>query len=130
MALRKKGKWWYGDSQADIRGELARIGELNEYVPTLFADPKCKCGGHLFRLAIDDEQGAAIRTCSKCNAEHPIGDSDEFLEEADPQPSTCVCGKDVFEITVGVSLYDESEDVRWLYVGCRCPSCGLTGNTV
>ena len=23
--------------------------------------------------------------------------------------------------------YDQSEDVRWLYVGCRCPACGLTG---
>jgi hypothetical protein len=30
------------------------------------------------------------------------------------------------EITVGVSLYANSEDVRWLYLGCRCPQCGLT----
>ena len=127
MALRKKGKWWYSDSQADIRGELARVGDLNEYVPTQFADAKCSCGGELFRLALDDEQGAAVRTCSKCNTDHPIGDSDEYLEEAELQASTCVCGKDVFEITVGLSLYDESDDVRWLYVGCRCPACGLTG---
>ena len=34
---------------------------------------------------------------------------------------------DHFEITVGVSLYHASQDVRWLYVGCRCPSCGVTG---
>ena len=39
----------------------------------------------------------------------------------------CFCRDNVFEITVGVSLYDDSEDVRWLYVGCRCPKCGLTG---
>ncbi len=25
-----------------------------------------------------------------------------------------------------MSLYEGSEDVRWLYVGCRCPACGLT----
>lgn len=30
------------------------------------------------------------------------------------------------EITVGVSLYADSETVRWLYLACRCPSCGLT----
>ena len=55
-------------------------------------------------------------------------DSGNYLGSANLEPATCVCGADVFEITVGVSLYDESEDVRWLYVGCRCPACGLTGN--
>jgi hypothetical protein len=32
----------------------------------------------------------------------------------------------VFEITVAVSLYADSEGVRWLYIGCRCPACGIT----
>jgi hypothetical protein len=127
MALRKKGKWWYGDSQSDIRKELQRYGKLNEYVPTQFADARCSCGCKKFQLELDDEQGAAVRTCSKCKDEHPIGDSDEFLDEAELEACDCVCGKDVFEITVGVSLYEDSKDVRWLYLGCRCPSCGLTG---
>ena len=35
MALCKCGKWWYGNSQADIRAELASVGKLNEYVPPL-----------------------------------------------------------------------------------------------
>jgi len=30
------------------------------------------------------------------------------------------------EITVGASLDEGSEDVRWLDLGCRCPACGLT----
>lgn len=127
MALRKRGRWWYGDSQADIRGELTRLGKLNEYVPAQFADARCKCGSGTFRLRIDDEQGAAIRVCAKCGAEHAMGDSDEYLEDAELQEAQCVCGGEVFEITVGVSLYDDSDDVRWLYVGCRCPACGLTG---
>lgn len=127
MGLRKKGKWWYGDSQADIRDELTRVGELNEYVPTQFADAKCSCGSQTFQLALDDNEGAAVRTCPMCNTEHPIGDSNEYLDEAELQTSICVCGKHIFEITVGVSLYDNSDDVRWLYVGCRCPACGLTG---
>lgn len=127
VALWKKGKWWYSDAQSDIRGELARVGDLNEYVPTQFADAKCACGNRTFQLALDEDTGTAVRTCSKCKADHPIGDSDEYLEDADLQKSSCVCGKDVFEITIGVSLYDDSDDVSWLYVGCRCPSCCLTG---
>ena len=34
-------------------------------------------------------------------------------------------GRD-FEISAGVALYQDSQDVRWLYVGCRCVCCGLT----
>jgi hypothetical protein len=127
MALRKRGKWWYGDSRADIRHELVRLGTLNEYVPTEFADAKCSCGSDLLGLRVDDEQGAAVRVCAACGLEHPIGDSAEYLAEAELEQATCVCGKDVFEVVVGVSLYDGSEDVRWLYIGCRCPACGLTG---
>ena len=37
----------------------------------------------------------------------------------------CPCGGEGFEITAGVSLYEGSEDVEWLYLGCRCPRCGL-----
>jgi hypothetical protein len=48
------------------------------------------------------------------------------MEEAEPTECECPCGSSVFEITVGVALYRESEDVRWLYVGCRCVECGLT----
>ena len=127
MALRKKGRWWYGDVQSDIRTELTRVGGLNEYVPTQFADAKCSCGNVAFQLALDEDAGTALRTCSKCNSQHPMGDSEEYLEEANFQVSSCICGKDIFEITIGVSLYDDSDDVRWLYVGCRCTSCGLTG---
>ena len=29
-------------------------------------------------------------------------------------------------MTDGVALYAKSEDVRWLYLGLRCPACKLT----
>jgi hypothetical protein len=127
MSLKKRGKWWYGDAQADIRDELIRQGKLNEYVPTQFADARCSCGSTQFRLRIDDREGAAIRVCTSCKVEHPIGDSEDFLEDAELEEAECVCGSGELEITVGVALYEDSDDVRWLYVGCRCPSCGLTG---
>lgn len=126
MALRKRGKWWYADSQADIREELSRFGALNGYVPTEFADAKCTCGSTTFNLLIDEETGVAIRVCTACSAKHPMGDSGEYLEGADLEEAACVCGAASLEIAIGVSLNDDSEDVRWLYVGCRCPSCGLT----
>jgi hypothetical protein len=126
MALKKRGKYRYGDSQADIRAELLRYSKTNAYPCHHFADAACTCGGKRFRLALDDDEGAAVRICAGCKTEHPIGDSDEFLEEAELGECACPCGGEEFEITVGVSLYEDSEDVRWLYVGCRCPECGLT----
>jgi hypothetical protein len=126
MTLKKKGKYRYGDSQADIREELLRYSKSNAYLAHHFADAVCLCGGRLFRLALDDTEGAAIRKCVNCAAEHPIGDSGEYLKEAELEECACPCGGEQFQITVGVSLYEGSEDVRWLYLGCRCPTCGLT----
>ena len=47
--------------------------------------------------------------------------------EAEVEECECLCGEAGFEVTAGVALYDDSEDVRWFYVGCRCPACGLVG---
>jgi hypothetical protein len=126
MTLRKRGQYRYGDSQADIREEILRYGRGVQYLAQHFADAVCACGGRRFWLFLDDTQGAAVRGCVACDHEHPIGDSDEYLEEADLADCACPCGIEELEITVGVSLYKHSEDVRWLYVGCRCPQCGLT----
>ena len=127
MALRKRGKWRYGDSQADARAEIARYSKEAGYPAEHFADAVCQCGGRVFALYLDDTAGVASRVCVACDAEaHPIGDSAEFMDEAEEEECACPCGEEVFEITVGVSLYDDSEDVRWLYVGCRCLKCGLT----
>jgi hypothetical protein len=126
MVLKKQEEQWYGDNQEDICPELLRYSRENSYLVQHFADAVCQCGGRLFNVLLDDNEGAATRTCVACDHQHPIGDSEEYLADAELDECTCLCGKDVFEVTVGVSLYDESEDVRWLYVGCRCPACGLT----
>ncbi len=126
MALKKRGKYRYGDIQADIRSEVERYSIANVYVAHHFADAVCNCGSKLFRLELDDNEGAAVRICAACKTRHQIGDSSEFLEEAELEECACPCGNEEFEITVGVSLYEDSEDVKWLYLGCRCPKCGLT----
>ena len=128
MALRKRGDYWYGDSQEDIRPELIRYSQENGYPIDHFADCVCVCGNRHFTVEIDDAEGAAIRHCRSCEKKHPIGDSEEFLADAELEECSCLCKNDIFEITVGVSLYDHSEDVHWLYLGCRCIECGLLGS--
>lgn len=126
MAMVERGRHWYGDSQADIQIELLRYSQRNGYPTQHFADAVCACRGRTFRLHLDDLVGVAVRVCESCGDDHPIGDSVEYLADAEPQECECPCGGDSFEITAGVSLYEGSEDVRWLYLGCRCPACGLT----
>lgn len=126
MALVKRGEYWYGESQADVPAELLRYSRLNGHPAGRFADALCTCRGRTFRLRLDDHVGAAVRVCVSCGSEHPVGDSSEYLVDAELEECACPCGHDSFEVTAGVSLYEGSEDVRWLYLGCRCPACGLT----
>jgi hypothetical protein len=108
----------------DLRAELRRYSK-DSYVAEQFADALCSCGGHSFRLKLDDTEGAAIRTCVACSNEHPMGDSADYIADAELEECACPCGGEVFEITAGVALYKGSEDVRWLYIGCRCVECHL-----
>jgi len=41
MALRKRGEYWYGDNQFDIRDAVTRFSVENAYVATQFADAVC-----------------------------------------------------------------------------------------
>lgn len=109
----------------ELRAELVRYSTKNAYIATQFADAICTCGGTQFGLQLDDDQGAAVRTCVACKQEHAIGDSDEYLDDADLEECACSCGAEVFEVTAGVALYAESEDVKWIYLACRCVTCRL-----
>lgn len=126
MSLVKRGEWWYGSSQADIQTELLRYSQEVGYPAQHFADAVCVCDARIFHLHLDELEGVAVRVCTKCGVEHPMGDSAEYLEDAELEECECPCGGNSFEITVGMSLYERSGNVKWLYVGCRCPACGLT----
>jgi hypothetical protein len=127
MTLQWKGKQGYGDSQADIRTYLSEFSKANKYLCEHYADAACKCGSSVFKLDLDDDEGAAVRCCPKCGLEHPIGDSANYLDVASLEARECLCGNGIFEITIGVALYRDSDDVKWIYVGCRCVSCCLVG---
>ena len=127
MAIQRKSQQSFADSQADIREELVRYSKLNGYVAEHFADARCNCGATTFKLGLDENAGVAVRFCQSCNGELGMADSNDYFDDAEIYIAECTCGADVFEVTLGVALYADSEDVRWLYVGCRCPSCKLTG---
>src|SRR5207244_1277785 len=99
VATEKRGKYWYGDGPSDIRTVLERYSR-GGYPAQHFADAACACGGRSFWLSVDDTEGVAIRECAACGQAHPIGDSDEFLEDAELEACECPCGADVFEVTV------------------------------
>lgn len=125
MALRKKGKYRYSDAQSDLRDELLNYSKANADPIEHFADAICVCGNATFVLLLDNEEGAAKRVCLACQDEHFIGDSEDYLEEAELEGCECPCGADEFQITAGVALYQNSDDVRWFYLGCRCLACEL-----
>ena len=124
MTLRERDGNFFGDSQSDIPEVLKKYSH-DSYITEHYQDAMCSCAHKEFSLLVDDNEGAAVRICKSCKKEHPIGDSAKYLEAAELKECECPCGSGIFEITAGVSLYSGNEDVRWLYLGCRCPKCGL-----
>ena len=84
MGLVERGDWTYGDTQADTRLLIAEYSREG-YPADHYADAVCTCGGKVFALSLDDNEGVALRKCAACETTHPMADSDEFLEEAEPE---------------------------------------------
>ena len=127
MTLTRKGKHWYGSGDDDIRAVIQGFSERNGYPATDYRAAVCVCGSTLFRLFDDEEAGVARRDCVACGTAHLMGDSAAYADEADPEAHECLCGSEALAIHCGVALYPDSRDVRWLYIGCRCPQCQLVG---
>ncbi|MGB3313675.1 MAG: hypothetical protein WBB85_04645, partial [Albidovulum sp.] len=116
--LRRRGNKSFGEGPADIRSELERYSDLNGYPATLFGQCRYPCGHSRFRLRVDEAEGYMERVCQNCSAAHAIGDSARFAEDAVPEECACPCGGEDFAITIGLALYSDSSDIRWVYAGC------------
>lgn len=127
MTLTRKGKHWYGSEDQDIRAAIQRFSEGNGYPATEYRASVCVCGSTLFRLFDDEDVGVARRDCVRCGQPHLMGDGAEYVEKAELEAHECLCGAEALAIQSGVALYPDSRDVRWLYIGCRCPQCQLVG---
>jgi hypothetical protein len=128
MALDTSGRWWRGDEFADLAAYLRAltadgypVGDVRQCV--------CRCGGTVFRLLADAEEGCAARACAACGERAFIADSAEAWGEATPEPAVCPCGSDEAELGVGFSDRADGE-VRWVTVGQRCARCGVLASSV
>jgi len=127
MSIRKKGDHYYGYSQDDLAKELERYS-ADSYPIDHTASSICKCGNDTFNVLLNEDPGVVARICLKCDFEHGIGDSDIYLVFVDRlYEMECVCGSKDFKVTSGVALHQDSDDVRWFYVGLLCTECGCMG---
>lgn len=112
-----------------LKSQIVEYGTDNGYPTEHFVTPRCAgCGGGTFEVLMNEEEGVAARICMSCDDEHGIGDSDDFIDEVEEVFEVeCTCGGRQFELMAAVSLYADSEDVRWFYLGCECVECGLSG---
>ena len=126
MAIDKSGQWWKGADPSDIHSYLVDYSADGDPIAE-FRPAVCTCGSLAFHLDADDTEGAAQRTCTKCSQVHFICDSSEYWDEAEPERCACPCGAESMNIGVGFALYPDDHEVKWLYIGCRCTSCGVLG---
>ncbi len=126
MAIDKSSKWWTSPLPENIKGFLEAYSS-DAYQAHDFRLSKCSCGSVIFRLEASDNDGVAKRICTNCNASHFMLDSEEYWDEATPDKWKCVeCKGDKTNVGVGYSYYEDGE-VKWVYIGCRCPKCGILG---
>ena len=67
---------------------------------------------------------------AKCGKAHFVCDSEKFWDEAEAETEQwqCTeCDSEDCNVGIGFSLYDDHQNIKWLYVGVRCAGCGLLG---
>lgn len=126
FVIDKSGQWWKGEDFNDL-SEFITAYSAQNYPTQRVVQSRCEsCGSTRLRLRFDDDEGGAESTCVECGAVRLLLDSEEYWEDADPADASCPCGGEEFEVGVGFSLRDDG-DVRWVYIGGRCTSCGVLG---
>lgn len=123
--IKRRRKWWTGTEASDV-GEYLAAYTRDGYPADRFEQSRCVCGGSVFRLAVDDEEGCAERTCTACGLRAFIGGSEDVADESSLVPTTCPNTHGTFEIVVGFS-HREDATVKWITVGIRCTECGVLG---
>ena len=127
MTIDTSGRWWLGSDPDDISEYLEAFTE-ESYPINEFRLARCDCGGVVFRLEADATEGTARRTCPSCSKDCFICDSEEYWDDSGPDNWQCIdCGHDQTNVRVGFSLYEDGDDIRWIYVGVRCAQCGVLG---
>jgi len=126
VAIDTSGDYWRGDDLADL-AEYLREYRAGGYPPVTVVEFVCpQCRGLAFRVSADATEGCAQLTCLTCGTKSFAADSEDFWEDAQPEPVSCPCGGTTYAAAVGFALRPDSE-VRWVSVGIRCITDGALG---
>lgn len=98
MTLIEKEGFWYGTSSEDLRAVIIKYSRSNSYEAEFFASSTCECGGKVFGLESDEEEGVARRTCTACGQGVFMGDSEAFATAANLERHVCICDGNRFEL--------------------------------
>jgi len=126
MSIDKSKKYWYGDNKQDIIEYLNEYSE-NKIDQTAILECK-KCGSDSFTFKIDINEGAVETTCTVCNKKHLLLDSEDYWNKCKPEIAKCPeCKKYQYNVGIGF-IHRVSGEVKWVFIGNRCASCGLLGS--
>lgn len=109
----------------DLNAEVLRYSTANGYPAESIEQLTCECGCAHFTLYSDETEGGAVAVCCDCEMNLSIYDSADFL--TDVGQNVCACDGEKLCIVTGMAFYEDSEDAHWIYVGAKCPACGLAG---
>ena len=128
MTVTKRGSTWKGTEARDLDDYLLAFAAGGYPVAEVVHAECAACARSEagFSLRLDDEEGAAVRKCLSCQAEVPMLDSANYLDDASLGDAACPCGGEAFDVAVGFALRDDHE-VRWVSLGLRCHNDGLLG---
>lgn len=120
-------RYWTGDSPADIE-EWLRL-----YVPEETLDIKpvvCHgCGGDVFRLRVDQDEGVIQVVCTACGAKKILLDGEDYWADARPRLRRCPVCKSCRDYNVDVGFARRKNgSVKWVYIVNRCTGCGTLGS--
>ena len=132
MALKKKGKYWYGESVDDVWTFFVWYTRDSSPPVKHCRVAVCKCGSIVFQVEGDEEEGHYQRTCVACGTE-VVFFAKEYSRR--PRPRTdlplfeCICWGDEFEV-VGLTCpfsCSSPKSGHTFFLGMRCVECGCLG---
>ncbi len=135
MSIDKSGQLWKGTVAGDLDEFLPAFAAGGYAVERVIHSACGECGGTVFALRVDDEQGYADRRCLRCSHSFLMLDSEDSAEDAEPGECACPCGGEAFELAVGYAMVDVASvdgspagrEVKWVSVGARCVQDGALG---
>ena len=129
MQRRTRGGWTKGSNDRDLERYLTKYAKVYGGWPIVdVTHAKCReCGGAVFSVILDDDEGCAVRTCTRCATQLAMFDSAMYVAEAEFEDAACPCGNESFFVAGAMAKGSDGE-IRWVFVGLRCAVDNILGS--